>query len=141
MASEARNQEVGRRVAERRSEIGLGAQPRAAALAGVSQTIWSELERGVRVPATPTRRAQISRVLGWTETGLDDLLAGRQPTIAGSPAAATAPTRDGDRWRQEVEAALGRVLREASHALTLVQSGHPDLPTDRSSPAAPPSLG
>lgn len=86
-------QRVGRHVEHHRGREAVRA---IAKRAGVSEGLWRQVESGRRVLAKgvvrtvspkPETAAMISRALGWTETGIDDLLEGRGPTLV---------TRDGD---------------------------------------------
>ncbi len=70
--------DIGRRVRQRRKELGL-TQIEAATLAGISNATWSPLERGKIRPVWRTAVA-VARVLGWPDDAFASVLAPRVDT-------------------------------------------------------------
>lgn len=81
---------VGRHIEERRQKLGFKSMRRAAALSGISESTWRQLESGrrqlarniVQAPSPgPETRLAVSRALFWEGDGIVDLLEGRQPNV------------------------------------------------------------
>lgn len=75
--------EVGQAVRERRDAIPLTVRE-AAAIAGVSDTTWGNVESGK--PSNRRTRLGVCRALGWSDDSFDRLLAGEDPAEAAEAA-------------------------------------------------------
>jgi transcriptional regulator with XRE-family HTH domain len=73
-------QRVGVRVLERRRERGFRTQRDFAEALGVSRRTVAALERGEH-PVSDDTVAAVERVLGWAPGAIDDILAGKAPTV------------------------------------------------------------
>lgn len=78
-----RHKELGRRIAERRAELGIASQQEAATIAGVHLNTWSNAERGIAV--RPRSMHAIASALQWNPRVPATILRGADQPTEGRP--------------------------------------------------------